>query len=299
MTAPLAPVPRDDITTVQGKTGLLTSPWRAWFEQLRVYLSATSAGGGGIPPNTRKISTTAPLAGGGTLGADITLSLAANGVSNGFLAQMAANTIKGNNTGATTTAQDLTASQVTALLAIFSSTLQGVVPPSGGGTATLLRADATFAAGVTGSFTVSGTGILGSTGTGTVASGVTGVFLNGGNSAEQLWVNSTAGANQKIWDVYVGNNTINYRCVNDLNSVGTNWMTVTRSAALATGVVFSTPVGVSGNTAPAQVTGWGTPTNNSVIANFSGSVGAETLTQVAAVVAQIIKDLKAFGLYGA
>lgn len=57
--------------------------------------------------------------------------------------------------------------------------------------------------------------------------------------------------------------------------------------------------GVNGATPPAQVTGWGTPVSNAVIANFSGAVGAESLTQVCEVVAQIITDLKAFGLYGA
>jgi hypothetical protein len=75
-----------------------------------------------------------------------------NVVSNSNLSQMGANTIKGNNTGATANAADLTTAQVTAMLNQFSSTLQGVVPSSGGGTANFLRADGTWAA-------PSGTGI--------------------------------------------------------------------------------------------------------------------------------------------
>jgi hypothetical protein len=57
------------------------------------------------------------------------------------------------------------------------------------------------------------------------------------------------------------------------------------------------PLSVNGASPPAQVTGWGTPTGPSVQNNFSGS--AATLVQCSAAIAQIIHDLKAFGLYGA
>jgi hypothetical protein len=55
-------------------------------------------------------------------------------------------------------------------------------------------------------------------------------------------------------------------------------------------------VGVNGNTPPVQVVGFGTPTGTGVINNFNGA-GA-TLPQCSQAIAQIIKDLKAFGLYG-
>lgn len=58
----------------------------------------------------------------------------------------AANSIKGNNTGAPATPLDLSAAQATAMLNVFSSGLQGLVPASGGGTTNYLRADGTFAA---------------------------------------------------------------------------------------------------------------------------------------------------------
>lgn len=73
-------------------------------------------------------------------------TIANNVVTNAKLAQMAAHTFKGNNTGSTANALDLTATQLTAELNLFTSTLQGLVPASGGGTNNFLRADGTFAA---------------------------------------------------------------------------------------------------------------------------------------------------------
>lgn len=62
--------------------------------------------------------------------------------------QMTANTLKGNNTGAQTAGLDLTGTQVTAMLDTFTSAAKGLAPASGGGTATYLRADGTWAAPV-------------------------------------------------------------------------------------------------------------------------------------------------------
>jgi hypothetical protein len=64
----------------------------------------------------------------------------------------AANTIKGNNTGSATTTFDLTPAQVTAMLSLFSSSLKGLVPGSGGGTSNFLRADGTWSAPITSVF---------------------------------------------------------------------------------------------------------------------------------------------------
>lgn len=75
-------------------------------------------------------------------GADLTAAT----VTNAKLANVATATFKGRTTAGTGAPEDLTAAQATALLNTFTSTLQGVVPASGGGTTTFLRADGTFAA---------------------------------------------------------------------------------------------------------------------------------------------------------
>ena len=72
--------------------------------------------------------------------------IGANQVTNPILAQMPAGTIKGNNTGSTANATDLTGTQVTAMLNAFTSSLPGLAPSSGGGTVNFLRADGTWAA---------------------------------------------------------------------------------------------------------------------------------------------------------
>lgn len=76
----------------------------------------------------------------------VTKFITNNAVTNAKAAQMAANTLKGNNTGGTANSLDLTSTQVTAMLNPFTSSLQGLAPASGGGTANFLRADGTWAA---------------------------------------------------------------------------------------------------------------------------------------------------------
>jgi hypothetical protein len=117
----------------------------AWEEiHSRVHAQLAANAAGGPVPSSRNINTTAPLSGGGSLAADLTLSITVNGITNTLLAQMPANTFKGNNTAGLTNAADLTATQVTAMLNGFTSTLQGLVPASGGGTTAFLRADGTW-----------------------------------------------------------------------------------------------------------------------------------------------------------
>ncbi len=67
-------------------------------------------------------------------------------VTNTKMANMATATIKGRTTAGTGDPEDLTAAQATALLDIFTSTLKGLAPASGGGTTNFLRADGTWAA---------------------------------------------------------------------------------------------------------------------------------------------------------
>lgn len=72
--------------------------------------------------------------------------IANNAVTNAKASQMATLTIKGNNTGSTANALDLTVAQVNAILPVFTSSLNGLTPSSAGGTTNFLRADGTWAA---------------------------------------------------------------------------------------------------------------------------------------------------------
>jgi hypothetical protein len=61
------------------------------------------------------------------------------------MGNLAANSIIGNNTGASAPPLALTGTEVTAMLNNFTSTLKGLVPASGGGPTNFLRADGTWA----------------------------------------------------------------------------------------------------------------------------------------------------------
>jgi hypothetical protein len=74
------------------------------------------------------------------------LTIAADAVTNAMLADVATARIKGRVTALTGDPEDLTGTQATTLLDEFTTTLQGVVPGSGGGTANFLRADGTWIA---------------------------------------------------------------------------------------------------------------------------------------------------------
>jgi len=151
VTNPLPSVPDSEIAP----RIRLKPTWQSWFNQLYTYVTQTSTMGGGLVPTTRTVSTTAPLAGGGDLGSDRTLSITAAGITNAFLAVMANNTVKGNVSGGSAVPTDLTTAQLTALVQAFTSVLSGAVPASGGGTVNVLRADGTWTNAVTGAWSAS------------------------------------------------------------------------------------------------------------------------------------------------
>jgi hypothetical protein len=74
-----------------------------------------------------------------------TISIKTNSLTNSMLAQIPTQTFKGRSTAGNGNVEDLTAAQATAMLTPFTSSAQGVVPASGGGTTNFLRADGTFA----------------------------------------------------------------------------------------------------------------------------------------------------------
>jgi Protein of unknown function (DUF2793) len=73
------------------------------------------------------------------------MTIANDAVTNAKLANMAAGTIKGNNTGVAADPGDLTGTQATALLDTFGATLKGLVPaPGAAGSTKFLREDGTW-----------------------------------------------------------------------------------------------------------------------------------------------------------
>lgn len=97
----------------------------------------------GTNTGDQTITLTSDVTGSGT--GSFATTIANNAVTNAKAAQMAAHTFKGNNTGSTANALDLTATQLTAELNAFTSVLKGLAPASGGGTTNFLRADGTWA----------------------------------------------------------------------------------------------------------------------------------------------------------
>lgn len=108
-------------------------------------LTVTNTIVGSINGNAATVTTNANLTGPITSVGNAT-TVAANVITNAMLAQVTAPVFKGRTTAGLGNVEDLTAAQATALLDVFTSTLKGLVPASGGGSTTFLRADGVFAA---------------------------------------------------------------------------------------------------------------------------------------------------------
>lgn len=99
---------------------------------------ATVSGGGGVADGDKGDITVS--------GSGAAWTIDAGAVTVSKMADLAASTILGNNTGGAAAPIALSAAQATALLDTFTSGAKGLVPASGGGTTNFLRADGTFAA---------------------------------------------------------------------------------------------------------------------------------------------------------
>lgn len=111
------------------------------FQKIQGQLNNKQASGAYLTAN-QTITLSSDVSGTGNTA--ITTTIQPNVVTNTKLAQMPASTIKGNVSGVTANATDLTGTQVTTLLDVFTSTLKGLVPFSGGGTTNFLRADGSW-----------------------------------------------------------------------------------------------------------------------------------------------------------
>ena len=153
----------------------------------------------GTNTGDQTITLTSDVTGSGT--GSFATTIAAGVVSNAKLANVATATIKGRTTAGSGSPEDLTGTQATALLDVFSSTLKGLAPSSGGGTANFLRADGTWAAPpdvATSGFAL-GTAaapsifFTGDTNTGIFSSGADNVNISTGGTS-RLSISTTAAA---------------------------------------------------------------------------------------------------------
>lgn len=116
-----------------------------------------AASGSGTVTSVGVLSTDLSVSGSPvTTAGSITLNINAHAVTNAKLAQMAAHTLKGNNTGSTADPLDLTATQATAMLDVATTTLKGLVPAPGTSTGKFLKDDLTWATAGGGASAVKG-----------------------------------------------------------------------------------------------------------------------------------------------
>lgn len=145
------PAASSTTATELGYVGGVTS---AIQTQLNAKMSSSLTSAHLFVGNGSNVATDVAVSGDLTLANTGAFTIANSAVTNAKMANMAAHTYKGNNTGSTAAPADITSTQLTADLNLFTSSLQGLTPSSGGGTTNFLRADGTWAAPSGGSGTV-------------------------------------------------------------------------------------------------------------------------------------------------
>src|ERR1700690_374699 len=202
---PITGITPDGVTVIRASDGV-----RDWFGGPGAITQLTSAG---------DVTAIGPGA--------VASTIVPGAVTNTKMANMAAHTYKGNNTGSAAAPIDLTATQLTAELNAFSSSLKGLAPSSGGGTTNFLRADATWAAPATGMTQLTGDGTAGP-GSGSQALTLATVTIGKGGTGQ-----TTAGAGfdalaNSSWTIAAVNGTT------DLSTVSGIYGTVTGSGSFTT-----------------------------------------------------------------
>ena len=137
-----------DITTA-GKALLDDADAAAQRTTLGLGTLATQSGtfsgtSSGTNTGDQTITLTGDVTGSGT--GSFSATIANDAVTNAKLANVSTATIKGRVSASTGDPEDLTGTQATTLLDVFTSSLKGLAPSSGGGTTNFLRADGTWAA---------------------------------------------------------------------------------------------------------------------------------------------------------
>lgn len=180
--------------------------------------------------SNQTITLTGDVTGSGTT--SITTTIGTNVVSNSMLATVAPNTFKGRVSIGTGPVEDLTATQATSLLDVFTSTTKGLVPSPAGATTTFLRADGTWA-------TPSATG------------GIT--SLNSLTTASQTFATGTSGTDFNI-SSNTSTHTFNLPAASATNTgklTSTDWNTFNSKESALT---FNAPLTRNVNTISADTT---------------------------------------------
>lgn len=114
------------------------------FDGVRWQGKAPAAGGGSTPTGTGFRHVTAGVEDAASKLVDLA-DINNDQVDNTKLANMADQTVKGNNSGGVGDPQDISTGALTGMLNLFTSLVKGIVPASGGGTTNYLRADGSWA----------------------------------------------------------------------------------------------------------------------------------------------------------
>jgi hypothetical protein len=162
-------------------------------------------------------------------------------VKNKFLAQMATNTLKGNNTGSTHNPIDLTVAQVNAILPVFTSSLNGLAPSSGGGSSNFLRADGTWAApaGTGGYWTASGANIYNNN------AGFVGFYTTVTGDVTSPWAPISLGVTTTFSQpaISMGDPTAYRLDIGYANSYNEGWLQAYEASTSAYGPIALSPLG--------------------------------------------------------
>lgn len=233
--------------------------------------------------------------------------LGMNVVSNAIAAQMAADTFKGNPTGATANSQDMTVAQVKTLLNLSGTNTGDQTLPTGatptakvgssavvGSAATFMRSDAAPPVDLTATYTWTGLHTFGAPVVVNASATTTSFSAHGGsnNFAGAFFGSATSGQSfGLVVEAGTSASDIAFLITNATNTA--TFLSVNGVGA----VTLAGPVGFNGATPPAQVTGFGAPTGASVLPNFPGA--SATLPQCSAAIAEILIILKSMGIIGA
>jgi len=240
-----------------------------WIFDTATYLTANQS-----------ITLSGDISGTGTTA--ITTTIGANRVTNAMLAQIPTATFHGRVTAATGNVENITGTQATTLLDVFSATLKGLAPASGGGTTNFLRADGTWTTpggggSVTSVSVVSANGFAGTVATAsstpaiTLTTTITGILKGNGTAISA----AVAGTD------YQGAST-NLTSLAGLTFASTSFvkMTATGTFALDTNTYYlsSNPSGYTTNTGTVTTVSVTTANGISGSVATAGTTPAITLT---------------------